>query len=308
MAVAADAAAAPAAADAAAAAGGPLVMASLEAAYTPDAIESWSQHAAWCVSRKESNITAAAAPDAAAAASSMRDLIAVAMYEYDEATRSRTGGVSFYSVHHHQQGQQQTEELALRLALHHRTEAFGCLDTRWLCGHHCSGRCCSEMLPAENFESLLAVVGSDCALHAFRVSVHPREDEGEGSSSSRSSGSGSSSSSSSSSFCCSNVAEVALLRSPGRDHIGLGLDALHEQTHCIAATCSDGSAAVVSDLEFLSVRWKAHDAEAWAVAICPQSEGTLIATEPAADSQQLLPESPAAAAAAAAARRTAAAV
>ncbi|CDJ41004.1 WD domain, G-beta repeat-containing protein, putative [Eimeria tenella] len=215
--------------------------------------------------------------------SSSGDLFVVGMYQYDEATRSRRGGLSFYSV----QQQQQSAAAAAAAAtpsvsciLHHPTESFGCLDTRWLCaaeGCCCSSFSSSRILPHE-FESLLAVIGSDCALHAFRVCGHPEEEEQANNSRTSSSSSSGGSSSSSSSLRCSAAARVPLLQAPGRDQIGLGLDALHGQPKFIAATCSDGSAAVVTDLEFLSLLWRAHDAEAWAVAVSPHSSSSLIAT------------------------------
>ncbi|KAL8269342.1 hypothetical protein Esti_006732 [Eimeria stiedai] len=256
-----------AAATAPAAAQHSRVVASFEAAYTPDAVEAWSQHAAWCCYHaSKAGAAAAAAEDEAAASTggSLQDIFAVAMYEYNEASRTRTGGVSFYTV---QQQQQQKGELAVQLALLHEAKSFGSLDLRWLCPPG-GGGCCSGPPLSEqgSFESMLVVVGSDCALHAFRVSVH-HEDEVS-----------SSSSNSSSILRCSSIADVPLLRAPGKDQIGLGLDALLGNSHCIAATCSDGSAAVVSDLEFLSARWKAHEAEAWSLAISPSSNGNVVAT------------------------------
>ncbi|KAL8448109.1 hypothetical protein Emag_004070 [Eimeria magna] len=289
-------AAASAAGAAPAAAQQPTVLASFEAAYTPDAVEAWGQHAAWCcyhTSKAGGGVAGAAAAAAAAeeeqaagaaeaaieshAADTLQDIFCVAMYEYKEPTRTRTGGLSFYTVQQQQQQQQQkqqqqqqqqqqTGELAVQLSLLHEAKSFGCLDLRWLCppggGCCCSGPPLSEQ---RDFESMLVVVGSDCALHAFRVSVHHRDDV-------------SSSSSSSSMLRCSSIADVPLLLAPGQDHIGLGLDALFGTSQCIAATCSDGSVAVVSDLEFLSARWKAHEAEAWSVAISPSPNGKVIAT------------------------------
>ncbi|OEH79933.1 wd g-beta repeat-containing protein [Cyclospora cayetanensis] len=213
----------------------PNVFASFKAPYTPDSIEAWSQHASAALRFRllaTANTAAGESPTAAspvgrstASNACSDDVFVVGMYQFDESTRSRSGGLSFYSVQP-PRGHPAAPSLDIREVLQHSTDAFGCLDVRWL------------------------------------VTGKPRSEE----------------SSSGSSLSCTHTAKIPVLSDPTRDQIGLSLDALHNQAQFIAVTCSEGSAAVISDLQFLSIVWKAHDAEAWTIAVSPHCNGNLIAT------------------------------
>ncbi|XP_026192934.1 uncharacterized protein LOC34623708 [Cyclospora cayetanensis] len=230
----------------------PNVFASFKAPYTPDSIEAWSQHASAALRFRllaTANTAAGESPTAAspvgrstASNACSDDVFVVGMYQFDESTRSRSGGLSFYSVQP-PRGHPAAPSLDIREVLQHSTDAFGCLDVRWLCGGaQCCYSCCTRnnglSLCHDEFEAPLAVIGSDCALHAYRVTGKPRSEE----------------SSSGSSLSCTHTAKIPVLSDPTRDQIGLSLDALHNQAQ------------------------KAHDAEAWTIAVSPHCNGNLIAT------------------------------